>query len=121
MSPALALVMCALTATPAPKTTLPGTLITIQATCQPNASGTGNSASAVTYLVVKSPLCSLLPGPVYIANGWKSGAVLNASGLRVKFLHISNRGELKTLEGIQIRDGRVLVSGIPIERNMDAK
>lgn len=77
---------------------------------------------------VVSQLSSSVQKPVYLAGGYKrtvknaNGTTVDyvnhsADGLVVRFLHKNANGDYEMIEGIQLSDGRVLVDGVPVERD----
>lgn len=108
--------------------TSPGTPITVNANCTYTTNATPASMTASKCIGVVSQISSSIDGPVYLTGGYKRkvkmpdgtwGEYVNraADGMVVRFLHKSQTGDLMMLEGIQLSDGRVLVDGVPVERN----
>jgi len=106
----------------------PGTLITIVVNCNYTMNRAIEKATGVGYLVVGSPLGATLRGPVYLTHGRQrvlgtnDGTVIlltdtKADGLLVRFLRRDSQNNITMMEGIQLSDGRVLVDGVPVERD----
>lgn len=107
----------------------PGALIQFNAACSYTISGTPAAVQAQAGCVgVTSPLQGTLSSPVFLSQGYErtirngDGEVSIhrenlANGMVVRFFHKTAGGQLATLEGLQLSDGRVLVDGVPLERN----
>lgn len=108
--------------------TNPGALITLQANCTYTSAGISSSTQAPDqYLGVKAPASLKLNKPVYLARGYhltstgNNGSMTSymdslANGLIVRFIRKEQDGQLHEYEGLQLSDGRVMVDGVPMDR-----
>ena len=73
-------------------------------------------------------MSAALRNPVYLTQGrqrvllMSDGAEVTlvdrkADGMLVRFLHRDSRNNILMMQGIQLSDGRVLVDGVPVERD----
>lgn len=122
MSTIAALAALALVATPS------GSLIDVSASCSYTVDGTSEvSQPASGYIAVASPAYSPGGKPVFLQNYFRESrnstgettvrAETVANGMFVRFLKRNSEGGYTVLDGIQLRDGRVLVDGKPVSRD----